>query len=192
MYDDTIRQASEKYGVPQSLIKAVITAESSWNPNATSGAGAGGLMQLMPATASSLGVTDVYDPEQNIMGGTKYLASAIQTNHGSVPLALASYNAGQGAVDKYGGVPPYAETQNYVSKIMTSLGVSDWNNQTSLNDIGGSYVDNLDNTNDSSTATPTASGLRGKIMVAFMVLLFLILGAVFLMNAIGIKGGKKS
>ena len=181
MYDDIIKKASEKYNVPESLIKAVITAESSWDANATSTVGAGGLMQLMPSTAASLGVSNVYDPEQNIMGGTKYLADAIKTNNNSVPLALASYNAGQGAVNKYGGVPPYAETQNYVSKIMTSLGVSDWKNDTTIADIGGTISTNENVKNDVSTS------VVGKIVSALFTVFVLILAAVFLMNALEVK-----
>lgn len=125
MYEDIIADASKKYGVSKNLIKAVIQAESGGNASATSPAGAQGLMQLMPSTAKSLGVTNPYDPRQNIMGGTKYLADAIKNNGGRVDLALAAYNAGQGAVNKYGGVPPYAETQNYVKKIMGSLNDGD-------------------------------------------------------------------
>lgn len=183
MYDEIIKKASEKYNVPENLIKAVITAESSWNANATSNAGAGGLMQLIPSTAASLGVTNVYDPEQNIMGGTKYLADAIKTNNGSVPLALASYNAGQSAVNKYGGVPPYAETQNYVSKIMTSLGVSDWKNDTTVSDIGGVVSANENVKNNVNTS------MVGRIVSALFTVFMLILAAVFLMNALGIKSG---
>lgn len=181
MYDDIIKKASVKYNIPENLIKAVITAESSWNTNATSTVGAGGLMQLMPSTAASLGVSNVYDPEQNIMGGTKYLADAIKINNGSVPLALASYNAGQGAVNKYGGVPPYAETQNYVTKIMTSLGVSDWKNDTGLDAIGGTFPNDSDEKSEIKT-----SGI-GKIVGALFTVFALILAAVFLMNAFGVK-----
>lgn len=131
-YEDIVKRASEKYGVSEKLINAVIAAESAGNPNATSAAGAQGLMQLMPATAAGLGVKNPYDPEENIMGGTKYLADAIKNNNGKIDLALAAYNAGQGAVNKYGGVPPYAETQSYVKKIMSAIG-----NDTST----GEYTD---------------------------------------------------
>lgn len=108
--------AGKKYGLPPSLIRAVIQQESGGDPNIGSGAGAQGLMQLMPGTARGLGVTDVHNPLQNVMGGAKYLKSQLQ-QFGSIPLALAAYNAGPGAVSKYSGVPPYAETQNYVKNV---------------------------------------------------------------------------
>src|SRR5206468_12128944 len=117
-YETYIQNASKKYGVPANLIKAVIKQESGGKSTAVSKAGAGGLMQLMPATARGLGVSNVYDPAQNIDGGTRYLAQAIKTNNGSIPLALAAYNAGQGRVNQAGGkIPNIPETQNYVKSI---------------------------------------------------------------------------
>ena len=116
-YDNLINEMSRKYNVPARLIKAVIQQESTFNPNAKSGAGAVGLMQLMPATARELGVTDRTDPRQSIEGGTKYLSQQLKRFNGDVRLALAAYNAGAGNVNKYGGVPPFKETQDYVRKI---------------------------------------------------------------------------
>jgi soluble lytic murein transglycosylase-like protein len=112
-----IKQASQTYGVPEKLIKAVIQAESSGNPNAVSPKGAVGLMQLEPSTAQELGVTDINDPQQNIMGGAKYLSYLIKKYKGDFVLALAAYNAGPNAVDKYGGVPPNGETIDYINRV---------------------------------------------------------------------------
>lgn len=112
-----ISKAATDYGVDRSLLRALIHAESGFDPQALSHAGAQGLTQLMPATATSMGVSSVFDPDQNIRGGARYLAGLLKTFKGDVRLATAAYNAGPGAVKKYGGVPPYAETQVYVDRV---------------------------------------------------------------------------
>jgi len=117
-----IDKYSQKYNIDKNLVKAVVQQESGFKSNAVSQAGAMGLMQLMPSTAKGLGVRNPFDAEQNIAGGTKYLKNLIN-KYDSVKLGLAAYNAGSGAVQKYGGVPPYKETQNYVKNIIKKAGV---------------------------------------------------------------------
>lgn len=121
-YDQFIQEASEQYGVPASHILSVIKQESAFNPNAHSPVGAQGLMQLMPDTANYLGVSNPWNPRQNIMGGTKYLAEQFK-KFGTWPKAFAAYNAGPGNVRKYGGVPPFKETQGYVKNLMSMIGM---------------------------------------------------------------------
>jgi soluble lytic murein transglycosylase-like protein len=116
-YGDDIRSAAKLSGVNAALLRAIIHAESGFNPRALSYKGAQGLMQLMPGTAFELGVGDAFDPAQNISGGARYHATLLHDFHGDVKLAAAAYNAGAGAVTKYGGVPPYAETQVYVKRV---------------------------------------------------------------------------
>ena len=117
--NNLISKYADKNGLDEDFVKAVINQESGFNPNATSHCGAMGLMQLMPATAQGLGVTNAYDAEQNIEGGTKYLKGLMDRFGNDKSLALAAYNAGPNAVKKYGGIPPYAETQNYVKKVLS-------------------------------------------------------------------------
>lgn len=120
--DTIFEKAAQAYDVPVSLLKAMAKVESNFNPKAVSCAGAKGVMQLMPTTAQSLGVVDPFDPEQNIMGGAKYISQMLERYHGNTALALAAYNAGSGNVAKYGGIPPFRETQNYVKKVMGYAG----------------------------------------------------------------------
>jgi soluble lytic murein transglycosylase-like protein len=116
-YDGLIQQAAQKHGIDPALLKGLIRQESNFNPNAGSPAGAQGLCQLMPGTAAALGVSNPRDPAQAIDGGAKYLRQQLDAFGGDVTKALAAYNAGPGAVQRYGGVPPYAETQNYVRQV---------------------------------------------------------------------------
>ena len=126
-YGQEIREIAARHGVDADLVEAVIRVESAFNPRAVSNKGAQGLMQLMPRTASALGVRNVFDPYQNIEGGVRHLRYLLDRYPGNVPLALAAYNAGEKAVDQYRGIPPYGETTQYVQKILgqsPSLGSS--------------------------------------------------------------------
>jgi soluble lytic murein transglycosylase-like protein len=116
-YNAEISAASRDYGVDEAIVRAIIHAESAFNPNALSRVGAQGLMQLMPATARRFGVGNPFDAAQNIRGGVQYLAFLLKRFNGDLRLAAAGYNAGEGAVDKYKGVPPYSETQRYVQRV---------------------------------------------------------------------------
>ncbi len=119
--EQIFQKASDTYHVSKDLLKAMAKAESNFRADATSHCGAMGIMQLMPATAASLGVTDAYNPEQNIMGGAQYISRLLEKYNGNLSYAVAAYNAGSGNVDKYGGIPPFQETQNYVVKVLRYL-----------------------------------------------------------------------
>lgn len=117
-YDAFITEAAQLYELPISLIRAVIRVESDYNPGVVSHAGAQGLMQLMPRTANSMGVQDAFNPRQNILGGTRYLRILANLFNGDLVLTIAAYNAGEGAVTRYRGVPPYRETRRYVGRVL--------------------------------------------------------------------------
>lgn len=116
-----IEKAAETYNLPVQLIEEVVRHESNFQINAKSSAGASGLMQLMPETAKSLGVKNIFDPVENVMAGSKYLRQMLDKYNGNIELALAAYNAGPGNVDKYKGIPPFEETKNYVKSIISAI-----------------------------------------------------------------------
>ena len=117
-FDAHIREAAALYRLPESFLRAVIKVESNYQPQVVSHAGASGLMHLMPATAARMGVTDVFDPRQNILGGARYLRILANQFNGDLVLTVAAYNAGEGAVLRYRGIPPYDETQRYVRRVL--------------------------------------------------------------------------
>src|SRR5690242_2326864 len=123
-FASAIREISSRHGVDPSLVESVIRAESDFNPTAVSRAGARGLMQLMPKTAVMLGVRDSFNPRENIEGGVRHLRYLLDRYPGNVPLAVAAYNAGEGAVDAHRGIPPFAETQQYVQRVLQGSAVS--------------------------------------------------------------------
>jgi soluble lytic murein transglycosylase-like protein len=125
IYEELIQEAALRFALAPALIRAVIRTESAFNASAISSAGAQGLMQLMPELASEMGVTDPFDPRENIMAGSQYLSALLSDHGGDLELALASYNAGPGAVDHYGGVPPFEETQRYVRRIVDLVAASE-------------------------------------------------------------------
>lgn len=119
--DSIFEEAANTYGVSSIILKSIAKAESGFNPSAVSNAGAVGIMQLMPSTAAALGVSNSYDARENIMGGAKYISQLLSNYQGNISLALAAYNAGSANVDKYGGIPPFTETQNYVKKVLSYM-----------------------------------------------------------------------
>ena len=121
-----VREAAERHRMDPALVRAVIETESNWNPKAYSHKGAGGLMQLIPTTAQRYGAYDVFDPQQNIDAGVKYLRTLLERYNGNLDLALAAYNAGEGAVDRAHGVPSYRETRNYVQKVQNAYFRPGW------------------------------------------------------------------
>jgi soluble lytic murein transglycosylase-like protein len=146
-YDLLIRSLAVKHGISPSLIHAMIKNESNYNPHAVSSKGAKGLMQLMPETASDYGVDDPYDPRQNIEAGIKHIKNLLSVYDGKLNLALAAYNAGQEAVKKYKGIPPFPETQNYIKKINSTFKKSRINSQKSIytyyNESGRLVITNI-------------------------------------------------
>ena len=122
-YAHEISEAANRYGIPEHLVTAVIRAESGFNPRAVSRKGAQGLMQLMPSTASVLGVRNSFDPRENIDGGVRHLRGLLDRFPGNLPFAIAAYNAGEKAVTAYGGIPPYPETQDYVVRVLRYYGM---------------------------------------------------------------------
>jgi soluble lytic murein transglycosylase-like protein len=123
-YDGLIKEAAKRYRVEPALIRSVMQAESGFNPIAVSSAGAMGLMQLMPELARELGVSDPFDPRENVMAGARHLRRLLDAHHGDMTLAIASYNAGEGTVARFGTVPPYPETQDYVLRVRRLLALS--------------------------------------------------------------------
>lgn len=161
--DDIFEEAASAYDISADLLKAVAKAESNFNPGAVSRAGAVGVMQLMPGTASALGVTNPYDARQNIMGGAKYLKTQLDRYDGNVSLALAAYNAGPGSVEKYGGVPPYAETQNYVKKVTSYMNGGSLTAGTYVNSgLKTSMMSSPENLYGSSSSLSSLGGLFGS------------------------------
>ncbi|MCI9420979.1 MAG: lytic transglycosylase domain-containing protein [Eubacterium sp.] len=167
--DDIFRRASEKYNISYDFLTAVAKAESDFNPNCVSSAGAKGIMQVMPYEAKELGITDVFDPEQNIMGAAKLLAAHLKKFDGDMTLAAAAYNAGSGRVKQYGGVPPFKETQNYVKKIAAymkeGVKVPDKTYTVSPNKLSGDVTKSqgIQGQGTQGQGTQAASGAQNQI-----------------------------
>ena len=162
--EDIFVRAAKEYDIPVDLLKAVAQTESGFDVNAVSYCGASGIMQLMPETAAGLGVTDVFNPEQNIFGGAKLLSSMIDCYNGDVSMALAAYNAGWGAVEEYNGVPPYPETQAFISRIFDILSE---NNNPDLSDFKVNVV-GIENGDSYSKVSNNSTIVSGDRFATYM------------------------
>ncbi|ENU85800.1 MAG: lytic transglycosylase domain-containing protein [Acinetobacter sp.] len=173
-FDQLIRQAAQHHGVSEGLVKAIMHTESGFNINARSPVGAQGLMQLMPATARRFNVSNAYDPQQNIFGGVKYLSWLLKRFNGDTRLAIAAYNAGEGNVDKYGDVPPFRETRDYVKRVTSryqnlyasGLGtpLSESNSNTPSGQVLAQSANYSTNTNNSTESVPMAKQYSRQII----------------------------
>ena len=171
-FDPIIKQAASQHGISEGLIKAVMHTESGFNVNARSPVGAQGLMQLMPATARRFNVSNAYDPQQNIMAGAKYLSWLMKRFNGNTSLVLASYNAGEGNVAKYGGIPPFKETQDYVRRVSSrysnlySNGIASSSSNNAPTENARIIAQSNSDESTASNATPHYSAQRQIIMAA--------------------------
>ena len=173
-FDQLIRQAAQHHGVSEGLVKAIMHTESGFNIHARSPVGAQGLMQLMPATARRFNVSNAYDPQQNIFGGVKYLSWLLKRFNGDTRLAIAAYNAGEGNVDKYGDVPPFRETRDYVKRVTSryqnlyasGLGtpLSESNSNTPSGQVLAQSANYSTNTNNSTESVPMAKQYSHQII----------------------------
>ena len=173
-FDQLIRQAAQHHGVSEGLVKAIMHTESGFNINARSPVGAQGLMQLMPATARRFNVSNAYDPQQNIFGGVKYLSWLLKRFNGDTRLAIAAYNAGEGNVDKYGDVPPFRETRDYVKRVTSryqnlyasGLGtpLSESNGNTPSGQVLAQSTNYSPNISNSTESVPTAKQYSRQII----------------------------
>ena len=173
-FDQLIRQAAQHHGVSEGLVKAIMHTESGFNIHARSPVGAQGLMQLMPATARRFNVSNAYDPQQNIFGGVKYLSWLLKRFNGDTRLAIAAYNAGEGNVDKYGGIPPFRETQDYVRRVTSRLQnlyssglgtpLSESKGNTPSGQVLAQSANYSTNTNNSTESVPMAKQYSRQII----------------------------